>query len=110
MLMFAKRIYAVAVCFLVVLFPLIGSATIIHKNISGEPRLITFNNAKTTFTIDYNHKAAITSLIINGQKVVSSADGMFTSVKIGAVTYSSLQTKKCHEFSVRCVITTKKVC
>jgi hypothetical protein len=93
MLMFAKRIYAVAVCFLAVLFPLIGSATIIHKNISGEPRLITFNNAKTTFTIDYNHKAAITSLIINGQKVVSSADGMFTSVKIGAVTYSSLQTK-----------------
>jgi hypothetical protein len=48
------------------------------------------SNPKISLTLNYGGKASITSLIINGQKVISSADGIFTSVKIGSITYSSL--------------------
>jgi len=53
----------------------------------------TISNPRITMQLDYGDKASITSLVVNGQKVISSADGIFTSVKIGGVTYSSLHLK-----------------
>ncbi|MDP9081065.1 MAG: hypothetical protein M3O71_26915 [Bacteroidota bacterium] len=51
---------------------------------------IVIKNPKITMTLDYGNKASITSLIINGQKVISSVDGIYTSVNIGGTIYSSL--------------------
>src|SRR5436305_1526146 len=51
---------------------------------------IVIKNPKITMTLDYGNKASITSLVINGQKVISGADGIYTSVNIGGTIYSSL--------------------
>jgi len=51
---------------------------------------ITISSSKITMVLDYGDKASITSLVVNGQKVISGPDGIFTSVNIGGVIYSSL--------------------
>jgi len=51
------------------------------------------SSPKISMVLDYGDKASITSLTVNGQKVISSADGIYTSVKVGGVTYSSLYLK-----------------
>jgi hypothetical protein len=55
---------------------------------------IKIGNPKMTMVLNYNGKASITSLVVNGQKIISSADGVFTSVNINGITYSSLHLKK----------------
>ncbi|SEP35204.1 hypothetical protein [Mucilaginibacter sp. OK283] len=55
---------------------------------------IKISNPKMTMVLNYSGKASITSLVVNGQKVISSADGVFTSVNINGITYSSLHLKK----------------
>jgi hypothetical protein len=82
--MFTQRILAALTCAFVLL---------IITEAKAQPGTITINNAKTSLTIDCNHKAVVTGLVVNGQKVVSGADGMFTSVKVGSTVYSSLQLK-----------------
>ena len=57
------------------------------------PKVMTISNPKITMLLDYGDKASISSLIINGQKVIGSADGIFTSVNTGGATYSSLHLK-----------------
>jgi len=42
-----------------------------------------------TMVLDYDHQATITSLTVGGQKVISNADGIFTSVNMGGTIYSS---------------------
>jgi len=54
---------------------------------------ITISSPKITLVLDYGERASITSLVVNGQKVISGAEGIFTSVNIGGVTYSSLHLK-----------------
>jgi len=44
-------------------------------------------------TVEYGKEAHISSLTVNGQKVISSDDGIFTSVKVGDHIYSSLHLK-----------------
>ena len=53
-------------------------------------KAVTIHTSEITMVIDYSKKASITSLIINGKKVISNADGVFTSLKIKGTTYSSL--------------------
>jgi hypothetical protein len=88
--MFAKRIYILLVYCSAILFSLTSAAQNSQRPHPSQSKFITISNAKTTITINCDHKAAVTSLIINGHKVVSSADGMSTSAKIGDSTYSSL--------------------
>jgi hypothetical protein len=45
---------------------------------------------KLSLLLDYDGKASVTSMLVNGQQVISGADGIFTSVKVGGVVYSSL--------------------
>ncbi|MCC8426522.1 hypothetical protein [Mucilaginibacter sp. UR6-11] len=52
-----------------------------------------------SLTLNYGEGAGITSLVVNGQKVVSSAGGIFTSVTVGGITYSSLHLTKKPAFS-----------
>ena len=54
---------------------------------------ITINSAHIAMTLDYGDKACITSLIINGQKVISGPDGIFTSLSLNGITYSSMHLK-----------------
>jgi hypothetical protein len=62
--------------------------------INGKDRTaITLHTQKMTMVINCSHKASITSLIINGQKVIDSADGIFTALTIKGITYSSLHLK-----------------
>ncbi|MFC0512871.1 hypothetical protein ACFFGT_01630 [Mucilaginibacter angelicae] len=58
-----------------------------------ESKIVTISTPKITMVLDYGDKAQITSLIVNGQKVVSNTDGAFTSVKADGVLYSSLHLK-----------------
>lgn len=57
------------------------------------PKAVTIHTPKMTVEIDYAGKASITSLVVNGQSVIDNAEGVFTSLKINGVTYSSLHLK-----------------
>lgn len=57
------------------------------------PKAVTIHTTKMTVEIDYAGKASITSLVVNGQSVIDNAEGVFTSLKINGVTYSSLHLK-----------------
>ncbi len=83
-----NKIRITILCFLTVFSSLVYPAK------AKQTGTVTISNAKTTMTIDYDHKAAVTSLAVNGQTVVSDPEGMFTSVKIQDVTYSSLHLGK----------------
>jgi len=54
------------------------------------PKTITIRNARLSLSLEIGDRACITSMIVNGQKVLSGADGAFTSVTIGGATWSSL--------------------
>ncbi|HXO76578.1 MAG TPA: hypothetical protein VN824_15105, partial [Puia sp.] len=42
---------------------------------------IEFNNKKLRLLFDYDHKAAISSLIVNGQKVIDDPAGIYSEIK-----------------------------
>src|ERR1700744_1839538 len=66
--------------------------TIILPDVKDQ-KSVTIHTPKIAMAIDYSGKASITSLIVNGQKVIDNVDGVFTSLKINGVTYSSLHLK-----------------
>lgn len=53
-------------------------------------KAVTFSNGKIKMVLEYAGHAHITSLVVNGQKVISNTEGIYSSVKIGGTTYSSL--------------------
>src|SRR6185503_10414150 len=55
---------------------------------------ITLKSSRLDMTLSYGDQASITSLTVNGQKVISGPDGIFTSVSIKDKTYSSLHLKQ----------------
>ncbi|MDN3550690.1 hypothetical protein [Mucilaginibacter aquaedulcis] len=91
--MFTKRIYTTLLYLLAVLPPLTTKASSTHKIIAYEPKTVSISTPKLSLVLDYDNKASITSLVIDGKKVISSADGIYTSIKVGGVTYSSLHLK-----------------
>ena len=58
---------------------------------AAPPKSVTIRAAGLTMQLDYGDKASIASLSVNGQQVIGSADGVFTSVNVAGSTYSSLQ-------------------
>jgi hypothetical protein len=63
----------------------------IEKN-DTKIKVITFGNKKISLTLDYNAKANISSMTVNGQKVIESAAGIFSEVRTSSAKYSSLKT------------------
>ncbi|WP_461451443.1 alpha-L-rhamnosidase-related protein [Mucilaginibacter sp.] len=61
-------------------------------NLSDNKTFI-IKTGKMSMVIDYNHKAGIVSLITDGKKVVNGDDGIFTSLKVNGLNYSSLNLK-----------------
>jgi len=58
---------------------------------TGDPaKTVTLGNRTLSLSLAYGNKASIVSLVVNGQKVISSEDGIFTSVNVGGTVYSSL--------------------
>ncbi|MFB9842411.1 alpha-L-rhamnosidase-related protein [Mucilaginibacter ginsenosidivorans] len=78
--MFSKTLYAALIYCFITLAPSVAM-----------DKVYTINNPKITMTLDYGNKASITSLVVNGQKVISSVDGIYTSVRVNGVVYSSLR-------------------
>ncbi|MBL0740580.1 trehalase family glycosidase [Chryseolinea lacunae] len=60
------------------------------KNNSKE-KTVVFGNGKITLTLDYNKKANISLLQINGQQVVQGDAGVYSNIRTKDATYSSLQ-------------------
>ncbi|HTI59859.1 trehalase family glycosidase [Mucilaginibacter sp.] len=80
--MFLKAVYAALIYCCVTLAPSVAM-----------DKVYTISSPKITMTLDYGNMASITSLVVNGQKVISSAYGIYTSVRINGVVYSSLRLK-----------------
>ena len=60
------------------------------KPMDKKVKEVTIANSKLNMTLDFGKKASIVSFTINGQKVISGGDGIFTSITAGGITYSSL--------------------
>ena len=53
-------------------------------------KIIVFGNEKMTVTLDYNKKANISLLIINGQQVIQGNPGIYSKIITKEATYSTL--------------------
>ena len=51
---------------------------------------VTISNPGISLVLNYGTGASISSMSVNGRKVISNADGIYTSVNIGGIIYSSL--------------------
>lgn len=92
--MFIKKTVAIGIFLSVSLINLSNTViaqTIITKN-DAKGKTVTFGNKKIKLTLDYNGKASVSALEVNGQKVIDGADGIFSQVRTPKASYSSLQT------------------
>ncbi|MDP4213581.1 MAG: trehalase family glycosidase [Bacteroidota bacterium] len=55
-------------------------------------KTISFGNSKMQLTLDYNGKANISSLTVNGEEVIQGNAGIYSEIKTGSAVYSTLQT------------------
>ena len=51
---------------------------------------LTFGNAKLQLTLDYNAKATVSALTVNGEKVIDGPEGIYSEIKTKTTTYSTL--------------------
>ena len=51
---------------------------------------VVFGNSKIAMVLDYDQKASISLLVVNGQKVIEGTDGVYSQIKTNAATYSTL--------------------
>lgn len=92
--MFIKKTVAVGISLSLFLVNL--SSTCIAQAISikndAKVKTVTFGNNRLRLTLDYNGKASVSALAVNGQKVIDGADGIFSQVSTPKASYSSLKT------------------
>ena len=53
-------------------------------------KTITFGNQKLKLKLDYNRKANISYLEVNGQKVIDGAAGVYSEIKTASAIYNTL--------------------
>jgi hypothetical protein len=66
----------------------VAAFTMVGFSVAGQS--IPISTPRMGLTLYYGDKASITSLALNGQPVISGDDGIYTSVTVGGVRYSSL--------------------
>ncbi|MEP7110412.1 MAG: hypothetical protein ABI760_20620 [Ferruginibacter sp.] len=66
----------------------IAQAIIIRNDIQSKK--IVFSNGKIKMSLDYDRKANISLLVVNGQKVIEGAAGVYSRVRTNDATYSTL--------------------
>ena len=57
---------------------------------STQAQSLTFGNAKIQLTLDYKTKATISTLTVNGEKVIESPEGVYSLLRTRTATYSTL--------------------
>ena len=57
------------------------SQNVYIKN-NAKDKIIEFGNAKIMMKLDYNAKANVSSVIINGQQVIEGGQGIYSSIKL----------------------------
>jgi len=67
----------------------IAQIAAINNNITEKK--VVFGNGRIKMTLDYNQKANVSSLIINGQQVIQDDAGIYSLIKTQDSTYSTLQ-------------------
>ncbi len=63
---------------------------ILRNNISQ--KTIAFGNSKMQLTLDYNGKANISSLTVNGEQVIQGNAGIYSEITTGLAVFSTLKT------------------
>jgi len=59
----------------------------------AEKKVVVFGNGKLTLTLDYNRQCRISSMDVNGQKVIENTSGVFSQIKTLTGTLSTLNMK-----------------
>jgi len=67
-----------------------GAAQSVKINNDVKEKTVVFGNDKIAITLDYNKKASISSLKVNGQQVIQSEAGVYPMIRTKAGTYTSL--------------------
>ena len=65
-------------------------AQTVKINNDATGKKIIFGNEKMTVALDYNKKANISLLAVNGQKVIEGPAGIYSEIKTQTATYSTL--------------------
>jgi len=65
-----------------------NAGDIVIKN-NPQDKVVVFGNSNIMITLDYYGKCNISSLIVNGQSVISGTAGIFSSIKTSTGTYST---------------------
>lgn len=81
--MLFKKMFLAAFCILAAFSPFVVSA-----------KQIVIRNSRIVLTLEYGSRASISSMVINGQSVITGADGAYTSLSTGGISYSSLHLKR----------------
>lgn len=68
-----------------------GFAQIAKISNDVKERKIVFGNEKMTITVDYNHKAAVSKVQLNGQEIINGNGGIYSAIKTKEAAYSTLQ-------------------
>lgn len=71
--------------------PIAGISQTVQIKNNVQERTIEFGNDKLFMQLDYNHKANVSSVIVNGQEVIKGDKGIYSSLKTKQGNYSSLQ-------------------
>ncbi len=69
------------------------------KNYPAEKRIV-FGNKMVTFELDYNNKANISSVAINGQEVIHGESGLYSSIRTKTAGFSTLKLAKSPSISI----------
>lgn len=67
-----------------------SSAQLIKISNDTVTKRIVFGNEKLILTLDYKKTAAISTLVVNGQKVIDDAAGIYSEIRTKTSAYSSL--------------------
>jgi len=59
-------------------------------NNDSKEKVVVFGNDKINLTLDYNKKANVSRVTINGQPVISGQAGIYTTIRTKETTYSTL--------------------
>lgn len=73
-----------------ILFSLASAAQTSTINNDIHKKRIVFGNDKISMTLDYDHQASISSVTLNGQKIIGDDAGIYTAIRTKNANYSSL--------------------
>lgn len=80
--------YLFFICSILIQGACLAQTVRIHNDTADKK--VVFGNSKMTVTFDYNKKATISSLAVNGQKVIEGAAGIYSEIKTRNAVYSTL--------------------